>query len=135
MRTVEVFKVWTDNRSKDLSYALALLSRVLGYMTGHATALTGPYSLPVPISISLNVTGLIFLLFASITFNFPMSYPVTPDSMNYTSAAIGVIGFISVVTWFTTGKRQFTGPSAVSELREDLAPMEEPHLTKDVKGV
>ena len=135
MRTVELFKVWTDNRSKDLSYALALLSRVLGYITGHATALTGPYSLPVPISIALNVTGLIFLLFASITFNFPTSYPVTSDSMNYTSAAIGVISFISVVTWFTTGKRQFTGPSAVSELREEVTLMEVPQLTKGVKEV
>lgn len=30
--------------------------------------------------------------------------------MNYTSAAIGVIGLISVVTWLTTGRKNFTGP-------------------------
>ncbi len=30
--------------------------------------------------------------------------------MNYTSAAIGVIGAVSVVTWITTGRRNFTGP-------------------------
>lgn len=31
--------------------------------------------------------------------------------MNYTSAAIGVIGVISVLTWFTTGRKNFTGPN------------------------
>lgn len=30
--------------------------------------------------------------------------------MNYTSAAIGVIGMISLVTWLTTGRKHFTGP-------------------------
>ena len=30
--------------------------------------------------------------------------------MNYTSAAIGVIGLVSAVTWITSGHRNFTGP-------------------------
>ena len=60
--------------------------------------------------------GLVFLLFASITFNFPTTHPITQHSMNYTSAAIGVIGLISTVTWFTTGRKHFTGPGAVSFL-------------------
>ncbi len=30
--------------------------------------------------------------------------------MNYTSAAIGVIGLISIVTWITRGRKNFTGP-------------------------
>lgn len=33
--------------------------------------------------------------------------------MNYTSAAIGVIGLIAIITWITTGKRKFTGPEGV----------------------
>jgi hypothetical protein len=37
--------------------------------------------------------------------------------MNYTSAAVGVIGLISIVTWFTTGRKNFTGPGAVSFLK------------------
>ena len=57
-----------------------------------------------------NVIGFVFLLFTSITFNFPTLNPVTKDDMNYTSAAIGVIGFISAVTWITTGRKHFTGP-------------------------
>lgn len=30
--------------------------------------------------------------------------------MNYTSAAIGVIMFIALVTWFTTARKHFSGP-------------------------
>ena len=37
--------------------------------------------------------------------------PVDKDNMNYTSAALGVIGLISLVTWITTGSRKFTGPN------------------------
>lgn len=99
-------------KKKDLSYAMALGSRLLGYVTNHKRTLTGPFALPTSMSISLNVLGLLFLLFASITFNFPESYPVTKDSMNYTSAAIGVIGVISVATWVVTGRKHFTGPGA-----------------------
>ena len=32
------------------------------------------------------------------------------------AAAIGVIALISVVTWFTTGRKQFTGPADVGTL-------------------
>lgn len=76
----------------------------------------GPFALPQSMSIGLNILGLLFLLFAAITFNFPTDYPVTHESMNYTSAAIGVIGLISTVTWITTGRKQFTGPQAMSVL-------------------
>lgn len=30
--------------------------------------------------------------------------------MNYTSAAIGLIAAISLITWLTTGRQNFTGP-------------------------
>ncbi|CAI7571281.1 unnamed protein product [Penicillium manginii] len=99
-----------------LSYAMALFSRLVGYFTGHVTKMEGPYAFSTPVSIGLNIFGLIFLLFASITFNFPSTAPVDHQSMNYTSAAIGVIGLISLVTWITTGRKNFTGPGAVSFL-------------------
>ncbi|KAJ5819960.1 hypothetical protein N7474_005551 [Penicillium riverlandense] len=100
-----------------LSYAVALISRLAGYFTGHVTKLDGPYAFSVPVSIGLNFLGLLFLLFAAITFNFPSTYPVTHISMNYTSAAIGVIGLISIVTWVTTGRKQFKGPAGVDFLK------------------
>lgn len=107
----------------DLSYAMALISRLVGYFSGHVTKLEGPYAFSTPVSIALNVVGFIFLLFAAITFNFPSTSPVDKDSMNYTSAAIGVIGLISLVTWLTTGQKNFTGPGAVSFLRgQNTAP-------------
>jgi hypothetical protein len=101
---------------------VALFSRLLGYVTGHQKEMKGPFALPSWISITLNVLGLLFLLFASITFNFPSYYPVDKDSMNYTSAAIGVVALISLVTWFTTGQKHFTGPGGMSVLhgREEV---------------
>lgn len=92
---------------------MALFSRLLGIISGHAVKLTGPYAFSLPVSITLNVLGLLFLLFASITFNFPSEAPVTHESMNYTSAAIGVIGLISLVTWIHTGRKNYTGPAAI----------------------
>ncbi|KAJ6087638.1 hypothetical protein N7467_006552 [Penicillium canescens] len=80
---------------------MALFSRLAGYYTGHVTKLDGPYSFSVPVSIALNIIGLLFLLFAAITFN----------------AAIGVVALISGMTWITTGRKQFSGPGAVSLLR------------------
>ncbi|MCJ1437305.1 hypothetical protein MMC27_006691 [Xylographa pallens] len=92
-----------------LSYAMPLLVRILARLSGHAKVLQGPYTLG-KYGIVLNVVGFVFLLFASITFNFPTVNPVNEENMNYTSAAIGVIGLISAVTWFTTGRKRFTGP-------------------------
>ena len=92
---------------------MALASRLLGFVTGHKTNLTGAFSLPLSMSIAFNVLGLLFLIFASITFNFPTSYPVSHESMNYTSAAIGVIALIATITWLTTGRKHFAGPAAM----------------------
>lgn len=88
---------------------MPLLVRIIARFTGHAKVLPGPYTLG-RYGIVLNVIGLVFLLFASITFNFPTVNPVDYNNMNYTSAAIGVIGLISLVTWLTTGRKNFTGP-------------------------
>ncbi|MCJ1410627.1 hypothetical protein MMC19_004713 [Ptychographa xylographoides] len=92
-----------------LSYAMPLFVRILARISGHAKVLPGPYTLG-KYGIVLNVVGFIFLLFASVTFNFPTVNPVDQNNMNYTSAAIGVIGLVSIVTWFTTGRKSFTGP-------------------------
>ncbi|KAK4994895.1 hypothetical protein LTR66_005164 [Elasticomyces elasticus] len=92
-----------------VSYAMPLLVRVLARIQGKKPRLDGPYSLG-RYGLALNVIGLLFLLFTSITFNFPTLSPVDSQNMNYTSAAIGVIMLIAAITWLTTGRRQFTGP-------------------------
>ncbi|KAH8120080.1 amino acid transporter [Phellopilus nigrolimitatus] len=92
-----------------LSYAMPLGVRILSRFTGDYRELDGPYKLG-SWGTMLNVIGFIFLLFASITFNFPQVSPVDKDNMNYTSAALGVIGFVSLLTWLTTGRKAFGGP-------------------------
>ncbi|KAI9723254.1 MAG: hypothetical protein M1812_001136 [Candelaria pacifica] len=93
-----------------LSYAMPLLMQIIARFNGNAQDLQGPFKLPPNLSLALNIIGFVFLLFTSITFNFPTLNPVDSGNMNYTSAAIGIIGMISLVTWFTTGKKRFTGP-------------------------
>lgn len=88
---------------------MPLIARILAYATNRMKVIPGPYTLG-RYSVGLNIVGLLFLVFTSITFNFPTVNPVNQENMNYTSAAIGVIGLISVVTWVTTGRRNFTGP-------------------------
>ena len=100
----------------DVSYSLVLLSRLLGHFFGHKLDLNGPFSFPLPVSLGFNAFGFIFLTFAIIVFNFPSESPVNKDSMNYTSAAIGVIGVVALITWFTTARTQFAGPSGVRDV-------------------
>ena len=64
------------------------------------------------LSIPLNVLGLVFLIFTSITFNFPTLSPVNSEDMNYTCAAVGGIMLIALITWVTTGHKQFSGPES-----------------------
>lgn len=92
-----------------VSYAIPLFARILSRFTGHAKVLPGPYTLG-NWGIWLNLIGFLFLLFASITFNFPSVAPVDSENMNYCSAAIGVIGLVSLVTWVVDGRKHFTGP-------------------------
>lgn len=80
----------------DLSYAMPLIARVIARFSGHAKVLPGPYTLG-RYGLIINLVGLTFLIFTSITFNFPTLSPVDKENMNYTSAAIGVIGLISLV--------------------------------------
>lgn len=100
-----------------LSYAMPLLARILAIITGTPRSFEGPFSLG-SYSIVNNIIGLLFLLFIAVTTNFPASNPVDKDNMNYTSAAIGVIGLISIVTWLTTGQQNFTDPQ--NRLSKDL---------------
>lgn len=75
--------------------------------------------MPLPLSLGFSSIGLLFLLLASITFNFPSDAQVTSESMNYTSAAIGLVILLSLVTWFTTATNRFVGPSDVRHLAVD----------------
>lgn len=103
--------------ASDISYALPLLSRLLAtlplplalHTPTHRTIRGSLYPLGA-LSIPLNAIGLFYLLFCSITFNFPGYYPVDSGNMNYTCAAVGAIMGVSAVTWACTARRRFRGP-------------------------
>ena len=69
---------------------------MIARFSGQVKDLPGPYTLG-KYGIVVNIIGLAFLVFTSITFNFPTLAPVDQENMNYTSAAIGVIGLISLI--------------------------------------
>lgn len=105
---------------------MPLLARIIARFNGKAQELQGPFKLSPTLSLALNIIGFVFLLFTSITFNFPTLNPVDSDNMNYTSAAIGVICVISLVTWFTTGRKRFTGPVlTLGAVESDVEPIDE----------
>lgn len=53
--------------------------------------------------------------------------------MNYTSAALGVIGVISLITWITTGRKKFTGPTLDTHI-SDLGNKSSEFTEKTVDG-
>ncbi|EOD52824.1 putative gaba permease protein [Neofusicoccum parvum] len=93
-----------------VSYAIPLFVRILSRVMGEKRQqLEGPYSLG-RWGLLANVVGFVYLAFAVITFNFPTVNPVDEENMNYTSAAVGVVMVIAIVTWFTTGRKHYSGP-------------------------
>lgn len=90
---------------------MPLLARIIAHVSGKKHRLEGPYSLG-RYGLTLNIVGFIFLTFCCITFNLPSFNPVDSENMNYTSAAIGVVMLISIITWITTGRKRFTGPDS-----------------------
>lgn len=69
--------------------------------------------------------ALVYLLFTSITFNFPTLKPVDSENMNYTSAAVGVVMVVAAITWFTTARGSFTTPGVSDEVVIHSAPRTE----------
>ena len=102
-----------------LSYILPLAVRLWGRLTGKGPEfIEGSYKLRF--GLILNVIGILYLAFACITFNFPSVHPITASNMNYTCAAVAVSVLIAAVTWFTTGKKRFSGPQAGANFMETI---------------
>ena len=112
----------------DLSYIMPLFVRIWGRLRGRQE-IDSAYSLG-KFGMLFNVVGILYLAFACITFNFPSVYPVNSSNMNYTCAAVAVSVLIAVVTWFTTGRKQFTGPQTGAILTGRAKSDEEPSSIK-----
>lgn len=91
-----------------LSYVMPLIVRIWGRFQGRED-IDSAYSLG-KFGMLFNVVGLLYLTFCIVVFNFPSVSPVNSSNMNYTSAAVGVSALIAIVTWITTGRKNFTGP-------------------------
>lgn len=91
------------------SYLMTLLTRLFGYVSGHAKIIPGPYSLG-SWSPLVHLIGLLYLIFAVIEICFPAVGPVTLQNMNYCVVVVGTFGVLSLLTWVWTGRQNFTGP-------------------------
>ena len=119
----------------DVSYAIPILLRVIAPLTAStaSTQFEGPWNLG-RWSMPINIMALVYLLFTSITFNFPTLKPVDSENMNYTSAAVGVVMVVALITWFTTAKGQFRCPGVGEEMVIDSAPHAEVEEEAQVVG-
>lgn len=93
---------------------LPIIVRLWGRWTGKGPEfIKGAYSLGFW-GWFLNMVGLLYLIFACITFNFPSVTPVTSENMNYTCAAVGASVLIAGVNWFWTGRTEYRGPQLIT---------------------
>ncbi|KAH0280660.1 putative GABA permease, partial [Aureobasidium melanogenum] len=95
-----------------ISYAMPICAKLLSAAIGQAIKLDGLWNLG-RWSVPVNLVGAIYLLFTSITFNFPTENPVDSQNMNYTSAAIGLMLLLAALTWMTTGRRVYQKPQSI----------------------
>jgi choline transport protein len=56
-----------------------------------------------------NIVSVIFVSVTTVFFCFPVAVPVTPNTMNYVSAVIGIFLVLLTTYWFVYGGR-FEGP-------------------------
>ncbi|KAG9956775.1 putative GABA permease, partial [Aureobasidium melanogenum] len=95
-----------------ISYAMPICAKLLSAAIGQAIKLDGLWNLG-RWSVPVNLVGAIYLLFTSITFNFPTENPVDSQNMSYTSAAIGLMLLLAALTWMTTGRRVYQKPQSI----------------------
>ncbi|BGP41196.1 hypothetical protein JCM10450v2_005235 [Rhodotorula kratochvilovae] len=65
-----------------------------------------------------NIVALAFTAITTCFFLFPPSANPTAESMNYAVAVLGLIALVSVITWFTQGRKHFVGPRDLGGLLE-----------------
>ncbi|KAF2203303.1 amino acid permease-like protein [Delitschia confertaspora ATCC 74209] len=115
-------------------------SAAFNSFTGVATiCLSTSYGMPILISVlrkrklvrnssfslgrfgyAINIAMILWICLAVVLFCMPVSLPVAPDTMNYASVVFAGFATISVVWYFTRGRKDFTGPP----VPQDVAPGE-----------
>ncbi|KAK4612247.1 hypothetical protein CLAFUW4_13467 [Fulvia fulva] len=68
------------------------------------------FALPEWLGWTVNIIGLAYTVLTTVLFVFPPFIPVTGSTMNYCIVAFAIILLISVVQWFTDGRKNYQGP-------------------------
>jgi hypothetical protein len=94
--------------------AMPLMARMLSHFSGpkntvSKVGLSSFYSLG-RWGFLLTVLGFLLLVYKCIMLNVLTVYPVISEEMEDASAILGTLALISLVIWFTTRRRQVTGP-------------------------
>ncbi|KAH6695360.1 amino acid/polyamine transporter I [Plectosphaerella plurivora] len=67
---------------------------------------------------AINITSIVFIIFASVIFCVPVSLPVSAETMNYASVVFAGFGTISAVWYFAYARKNFKGPPIMDEYWE-----------------
>ena len=89
----------------DVSYAIPILLKLI-----YSDSFPDTQMSLGPMSRTVNIVSVVWLLGTSILLFFPTTYPITLLSMNWTVVVVGGFSFISLVYWFVYAKDNFRGP-------------------------
>ena len=69
----------------------------------------GPFNLG-RYGISIGWVSVLWVVFISILFSLPVSYPITIETLNYTPVAVGCLLILVLSYWIISGRHWFKGP-------------------------
>ncbi len=72
----------------------------------------GRWSLPI------GIIAVLWVVFITILFMLPASYPITKDSFNYTPIAVLVVLGFAGIWWVVSARKWFTGPKVQGSAQE-----------------
>ncbi|GAA5897071.1 uncharacterized protein JCM6883_006568 [Sporobolomyces salmoneus] len=67
-----------------------------------------------------NIVALLYIPFICVLFCIPNYVPVTPSTMNYTSAISAVFAFIGTIGWYAEVRRNYKGPASALHIVEEI---------------
>jgi choline transport protein len=99
-----------------LSYLMAILPHVL---TGRKQIVPGPFHLG-KWGYAINIASIAYIVVTVVIFCFPYSWPVTTQTMNWTSPIVGIMIGLITLWWFVSGRGKYRGPKYFKEAAEAL---------------
>ena len=89
-----------------IAYALPIFFRVT---LAQKDFVHGPFNLG-RYGVIVGWVAVFWVVFISILFSLPVSYPITIETLNYTPVAVGCLLILVVSYWLIGGRRWFRGP-------------------------